>query len=117
MENYKGCVICNDKIHFLAKYCKRCRRLIDRVDMRRKTNREARVQALKKAWNGENFRCHYSDIKLVEDNSKDPRYLTFDHRTPRNEQDIVITASIINDMKSDMDEDEFKAVVLQLADG
>jgi len=73
------------------------------------------MQALKRAWDGEGFRCYYSGIRLVEDNPKDPRYLTFDHRTPRQESDVVVAAAVLNDMKSDMTEDEFKAMIIQLA--
>jgi hypothetical protein len=89
--------------------------LVDRVNIRRKPDKVARKQALKQAWDGEGFRCYYSGVRLIEDNSKDPRYLTFDHRTPRQESDVVITAAVLNDMKSDMTEDEFKAMVSQLA--
>jgi len=52
---------------------------------------------------------------LVETNPEDPRYITFDHRIPRQEDDIVVAAACINDMKSDLSEDEFKAIVVQLA--
>jgi hypothetical protein len=54
-------------------------------------------------------------VPLVETNPKDPRYITFDHRTPRQEDDIVVAAACINDMKSDLSEDEFKGIVVQLA--
>lgn len=69
---------------------------------------------MKEAWDAQVFRCYYTGIKLVEDNHKDPRYLTLDHRIPRKESDIVVVAAAINDMKSDMD-DEFKAMVQELA--
>ena len=55
-------------------------------------------------------------MALVEDNPKDPRYVTFDHRTPRKEGDIVLAAAAINDMKSDMSEREFRSMVAQLAE-
>lgn len=73
------------------------------------------MRALQRAWDGESFRCYYTGITLVEDNPKDPRYLTFDHLTPRNETDIVVAAAVINDMKSDMSDGEFRAMVLELA--
>lgn len=83
--------------------------------MRKKPDNQARIRALKQAWDEQGFfRCYYSKIRLVEDNPKDPRYLTFDHRTPRQENDIVVAAALVNDMKSDMTEDEFKNMVLQL---
>jgi len=39
-----------------------------------------------------------------------------DHRTPRNEEDIVISASLINDMKTYINENTFKEIVIALAD-
>ena len=115
MNGSKVCEICGCIIHPQAYCCKRCKKLIDRVDIRRKPDKVARKQALKQAWDGEGFRCYYSGVRLIEDNSKDPRYLTFDHRTPRQESNIVVVAAVLNDMKSDMTEDEFKAMVSQLA--
>jgi len=83
--------------------------------MRRKHNKAARVDALEEAWDGKGFRCYFSNILLNEDNPKDPRYLTFDHLIPRQEDQIVLIAAVINDMKSDMDEREFKDMVVQLS--
>ena len=111
----KACEICGCSIHPLSYCCKRCKKLIDRINPRQKHDKNARIRALKQAWDGEGFRCHYSGVRLVEDKHQDPRYLTFDHRTPRRENDIVVAASLLNDMKSDMTEDEFKAMVIQLA--
>ena len=115
MSDSRICEICESAIHPQAHFCKRCKKLIDRVDIRKKADKKARVKALKRAWDGEGFRCYYSGIRLIEDNHKDPRYLTFDHRTPRKESDVVVTAAVLNDMKTDMKEDEFKAMVIQLA--
>ena len=116
MSKSKACLICTKSLHHPQSiYCRRCRKLIDRINPRRKHNKAARIRALQKAWDGEAFRCYYTDIRLVEDNSKDPRYLTFDHRTPRQEDDIVIVAQAINDMKSDMTDKEFRRMILQLA--
>jgi hypothetical protein len=73
------------------------------------------VQALKRAWDGQCFRCHYTGVKLIDDNLKEPRYLPFDHFIPREEHKIVIVAAAINDMKSDMSDQEFRQMVIQLA--
>ncbi|MBA7651116.1 hypothetical protein ES703_58931 [subsurface metagenome] len=116
MKKEKKCTICKMPIHHpQVLYCKRCGKVVGRVDTRRKHDREARIKALRKSWDGEAFRCNYTGIKLVEDNHRDPRYITFDHRTPRREDDIVIVAQAINDMKSDMSDKEFRRMVLQLA--
>ena len=116
MKKAIKCIVCSSELsNPLALYCNRCKKILNRIDTRRKHNREARIRALQQAWDGESFRCFYTGVKLVEDNFKDPRYLTFDHLTPRKEDDIVIVASAINDMKSDMADSEFRAMVLQLA--
>ena len=115
MSNSQVCEICEEEKHRQAHFCKRCRKLINRGNRRTQVDKKARVQALKIAWDGKGFRCYFSGIRLVEDNSKDPRYLTFDHLTPRQKSDIVVAAAVINDMKSDMSENEFKAMVIQLA--
>lgn len=111
----KLCPVCDGPVHPEAEYCKRCKRILDRVDMRRKPDRAARAKALKTAWDSECFRCSYSGARLDEDDHHNPRYLTFDHRTPRQEDDVVVTAACLNDMKSDLTEAEFRTVVLALA--
>jgi hypothetical protein len=115
MGETNQCAVCGSATHALAQLCKRCKTFRDRVDMRGKPDLAARIDALRRAWDGTGFRCYYTGVRLEEMNSHDPRYLTFDHRTPRRENDIVVTAAFLNDMKSDMSEDEFRAVVLQLA--
>ena len=114
MSDITVCSICGNEKHPYAQFCKRCRKFVNRVDMRNKVAKEARVEALKQAWDGEGFRCHYTNIRLIENNPKDPRYLSFDHRTPRVDIDIVVCATLINDMKTDMSEDEFTAMVREL---
>ena len=111
----KFCDVCDTPIHPLAKLCKRCKKFIDRVDIRNKPNKEARIDALKHAWDGKSFRCYYSGVELDEINHRNPRYLTFDHRIPRKEDDLVVTAACINDMKSDMTDEEFRAMVVALS--
>jgi len=116
MDKLDACPICGSPLHHpLASLCKRCKNLINRVDTRRKPDKQARIKALQQAWDGQAFRCYYTGIRLVEDNPKDPRYLTFDHLIPRQESKIVIVAAAINDMKSDMSDSEFRAMVLALA--
>lgn len=110
------CGVCAAVTHPQAYLCRRCKRFVDRVDTRGRPSRDARVKALNRAWDGEVFRCYYSGVPLVEDDPKDPRYVTFDHRTPRTEGDIVLAAAAINDMKSDMSEREFRFMVAQLAE-
>ena len=116
MKKEIKCVVCECKLdNRQARYCARCKRIVNRIDTRAKHNRQARIRALRESWDGKSFRCFYTGIKLVVDNHKDPRYLTFDHRIPRQEDDIVIVASAIDDMKTDMADREFRKMVLHLA--
>ena len=115
MNSVVACPICTTPKHQQAKFCKLCKKLIDRLDSRRSADKEARIRALTKAWDGQHFRCYYSGVRLVTHDHRNPRYVTFDHRVPRQESDIVICAAAINDMKSDLDEEEFRTVVIDLA--
>ena len=76
----------------------------------------ARVRALKSAWKGDGFYCYYTKTKLEETDSQRPLHITFDHRTPGNEQDIVATSALVNDIKGDMTEEEFRPMIKALAD-
>lgn len=115
MSASSECPICSDSMHAQADFCKRCGRIIRRLDTRHAHDRDARLKALKDSWDGTAFRCYYSGIRLVDDDHGSPLYLTFDHRTPRDEGDVVVTAALFNDMKSDLSEQEFRMVVRQLA--
>lgn len=116
-EVIHDCTVCGQPRHHLAYCCKPCKKLLDRIDTRgRKPNRDARINALRDAWDGEYFRCFYTGWPLRIDDHRHPFYLTWEHRTPRDEDDIVVAAALINDMKSDLTEDEFREVIIGLAD-
>ena len=109
-----GCIICSRPKSPRAVYCKLCKKLIDRKDDRVKVITKLRVQALKDAWDGQCFRCYYSGVRVIEDDPDSPRYLRFEHRTPGDESSVVIASALMNDMKSDMDESEFREAVKQI---
>ena len=60
--------------------------------------------------------CYYTGMILDLDNRKSPRYLVFDHWIPGDPSKVVITAAVVNEMKSDMTQDEFEDTVCQMAD-
>jgi hypothetical protein len=66
-------------------------------------------------WNEEaqGFLCRYTGIKLDEENDHSPRYLNFDHLIPGGPV-VVPAAAVINNMKSDLSEDEFRAIIREL---
>ncbi len=110
------CVICDAILrNSLGKHCRRCGNILERVGTHGKADEAVRVRALQSAWDAESecFRCHYSGIKLVDDNPKDPRYITFDN-SPVKVGELIIIAALIYDMKSDLPLDEFKTIVIQL---
>ena len=111
------CIICDDVLrNSLATYCRRCGNIMGRVETREKAELAARVTALRKAWDKEDkcFRCYYSGIRLNDDNVRDPRYITFDLTALRKGAVLVVTAALIDEMKADLTEDEFKTIISQL---
>lgn len=114
MINSIQCKICGKEITSSHSYCQRCKGLLRRKpDITRTTKTRALLSAIR----NHEFHCHYTGIPLLTNkcDKNKARYLTFDHRTPRNNNDIVTCAALINDMKSDMNEDEFKNAILEVA--
>jgi len=60
-------------------------------------------------------KCCYTKIDLDLTNTRSPWYLVFDHWIPNDNRRVVITAALINEMKSDLAEKEFWYYVNQLA--
>jgi hypothetical protein len=119
-----GCVVCGQEKHPAAYACKRCKKVIDRFEGRigpdgrpRRPDRNARIRALHNAWDQVSgcFRCFYTGVALVEDDWRDHRYVTLEHRTPGDESSIVVTSALVNRMKTDLSEDEFRRMITALA--
>ena len=95
------------------KFCARCAR----VAFRMKHGRLFR-ECINDVWdyvrkNG--YVCYYTGMPLQMDDPKSPWYLVFDHWMPRDPRKIVITSSLLNEMKSDLTEEEFWYFIRQLA--
>ena len=60
------------------------------------------------------FRCFYTSLVLSEDWGS-RRSASWEHRTPGDESSVVLVADLVNKMKGDMTEQEFRRVVLALA--
>jgi hypothetical protein len=58
--------------------------------------------------------CYYTKRRLDMKDPKSPWYFVFDHRIPGNDRTIVLTCALVNEMKSDMTDKEFKYYVHQL---
>ena len=106
------CVICGHEPIKTMIYCQRCRKILlcegDRV-----AKRKALVEAYDRDADG--FRCYYTGFLLVLDDPSSPWEYNFDHRIPGQPGDYVITCGLLNDMKTQLSEEEFKKVVIELA--
>jgi hypothetical protein len=106
------CVVCHDPLYPKSMYCARCRRFITV-----QRDNAARREALMRAWSIKlrGFLCHYTGVLLDELDFRSPWYMNFDHRIPGKPGDIVVAAAWLNRMKSFLTEEQFKAVVHELA--
>jgi hypothetical protein len=119
-----ACVVCGAEKHPRAYACKRCKRILDRLETRRdnsgayrRFDREARLRAMQDSWREDAFHCFYTGIVLVDDGRRwrDHRYLSFEHLTPGNEKSVVVTCTLVNRMKTDLTDTQFRAMVTELA--
>jgi len=125
-DQMENCKICEREISSrrTSGLCGHCKRLRDRVDIRnlklkKRHDPKAREIALRSSWvagNGQ-FICMYSGVPLfsLARQSRSPLYLSLDHRIP-GQEDYVVTCRLINDMKGILDDDEFRHIILDLAD-
>jgi hypothetical protein len=111
----KGCWACGEAVHrYNAKYCLRCAKFGER--MRTKHFPAKTIKAIWEYIRRYGYVCYYTGMLLDMENRKSPWYLVFDHWIPGNPSKVVITSALVNDMKSDLSEGEFKDMVCQLAD-
>lgn len=116
-----ACRVCGEQTHwYSAPLCKCCAWLRNREDNRgRRPDKAARERALQEAWDrtAGAFRCYYTGVALIAEKGAPwphPRYLDYEHQTPGDESDIVVTCSVVNQMKGVMSASEFEAAVLAL---
>lgn len=120
------CVICKLPGRRGADLCLRCKKLRDRPDRRKgfAIDKEARERQMHKQWVKElsAFRCAYTGLPLttVKDAAgrAGPMFATWEHRDPRSPtkaSEVVLVGWLINDMKTDLTESEFKRMVKALA--
>jgi hypothetical protein len=106
------CVICGHEPLKGMIYCGRCRKIFHN-----QRDRAAKRKALVKAYNKDvdGFRCQYTGFLLDLGNNLSPWQLNFDHRIPGRQGDYIVSCRLVNDMKSELSEEEFKKVVIELA--
>jgi len=61
------------------------------------------------------FLCHYTGLPVDLKDPGSPWYLNYDHVIPGDENRLVVAANFVNVMKSELSEDEFRAVIIELA--
>ena len=119
-----GCTVCGAPKHPQAYACARCKKILDRVETRRdasgalrRFDRDARLRAMRESWHDGAFHCFYTGVALIDEGQRwrDHRYLAFEHRTPGDESSVVVTCSLVNRMKTDLTEQQFRAMVAELA--
>ena len=115
------CRVCGDDSYRGSFLCERCRRVYRRPEHRRDTDgsprkidKEARFRAMKKQWDGGSFRCFYTGI-VLSDKPGSRQSATWEHITPGKESTVVLVADLVNKMKANMTDREFKALVRALA--
>jgi hypothetical protein len=107
-----NCGICGKRSVPGSVYCVRCRKFLFG-----KYERQARFKALKQAWSEgqDGFICRYTGIRLEESDTKDPWYLSFDHRIPGKKGDLAVSARFVNTVKATLTAEQFPRVMDALA--
>jgi hypothetical protein len=116
------CKVCGQESWAKGAYlCKRCLNLLDRGDQRVKRrgcriDRRARFYQMQEQWDskGQHFICYYTHVPLSDD-PNNPGFATWEHREPGDETTVVLVAHVINYMKGDLTEREFKQIIAELA--
>jgi hypothetical protein len=98
--------------------------ILDRIETRRdafgaprRVEKAARLRALQDSWRDGRFHCFYTGVALVDDGQRwrNHRYLVFEHTIPGDETSVVVTCALVNRMRTDLTEEQFKCMVRELA--
>lgn len=111
----KKCHVCGRPVFSVHSiYCRFCARLAFRMKIRRFS-----PEAIEGVWDyvrTYDFRCYYTKMLLEMDDIKSPWYCVFDHLIPLDSSTIVLTSSLLNEMKTALSEGQFWFYVEQLDD-
>ncbi|MDE1921728.1 MAG: hypothetical protein KGJ09_06675 [Candidatus Omnitrophica bacterium] len=112
----KTCCMCGRKKVFSnwSIYCRDCLKTTRR--MHRKRFPAKAQQGVREYIRAQYYRDYYIKVALELDDETSPWYLDFDHWRPGDPIKIVICAAIVNDMKQDMTQKEFRYYVIALDD-
>jgi hypothetical protein len=109
------CPACKRPAKTRSRYCARCGKIMDRarISLPVALILAALIDAYDSAT--DSFHCYYTGVILDTNNPKSPFYLVFDHLDP-GQNKIVACARVINEMKKDLLEKEFRIIVPALSD-
>jgi hypothetical protein len=111
---FKKCCKCSQAVYSpYARYCLRCSKFSHRMKIRQIPHQT--VQAIWEYIRKFGYVCYYTKVLLDLDNHKSPWYCVFNHKIPRDKSTVVITCYLFNEMKSDLNEQEFWNFIGQLA--
>ena len=109
----KKCYICSKPVYSNhSMYCPICRQFAVRMSAKRLP-----PSTIEDIWNyvrRYGYVCYYTGMSLDMENRKSPWYGVLDHWIPQNSKKVVLTSSLINEMKSDLTEKEFWYYIKQL---
>jgi hypothetical protein len=96
--------------------CPRCRRIYEHGSLELK-KKEARFRAMCEQWNVEEkaFLCYFTGIPMTDVPGSRTSW-TWEHLAPGDAWSVVLAADLVNKMKVNMTETQFKKMVLALAD-
>ena len=103
-----GCEICKKPSVPGSVYCPRCRKFVFG-----KYEHRARREAFKRSWSPkrDGFICEYTGVKLEENDTKDPWYISVDHRFPGKKGNLAVSARFVNTIKGTLTAERFPKVM------
>ena len=108
----EACKICGKPPMKQGLYCARCKKAI--FGHKEQALMEAvLIACYDKQQDG--FRCGYTGMVTDLDEPTGPYHLSYDHRFPGHPGNIVVCIFIVNLMKTQLSDDEFRIIVINLA--
>lgn len=110
----KKCCICGRPVfNVRSKYCLRCSRFAHRLELKGFALKT--VAAIWDYVRKYGYVCYFTGLLLDMGNDRSPWYCDFNCLTPHDPSKVVLSCSLISEMKSDLSEKEFWYYIRQLA--
>jgi hypothetical protein len=106
------CTICRKPAVPTTLYCARCHTLATDNEVFNNFRKAALIQAYDPEADG--FRCRITGVLLDIASPYEPFSLSYDHIIPGKTGPVIAVASFINQMKTQLSFDEFRALVIEL---